>query len=403
MEKGSRARCSTFEIPVYSQPKIIRMKNLVNAFAAALLLMSCTGGDNYKIDGTAEGVKDGTAVYLQEISGQNQLKNLDTTKVKGGKFSFDPTEVEMPDLNLITVDGIRGNVIFIAENENIKVKVNKDSIVASTIKGGAENDYFKNYFDEVMGSNKERQRINQQGQAAFREGDTSKVESLRAEMENINDNSKSQRLKMVEGHPGSTVSVIILTDLLGTRLIEPKKAEEEFKALDQKVQDSDKGKKLKEMIAKAKSQEIASKLPEIGNKAPSFTGPTPDGKEIALSDVLGKYTIVDFWASWCKPCRMENPNVVKLYKKYHEQGLNIISVSLDKPDNKKAWTDAIIKDNMTWTHVSHLKFWKEPIARKYGITAIPATFLLDENGVIVDKNLRGEALAKKMEDVFGKS
>ena len=377
------------------------MKTLLNALALALLMTSCAGGDNYKIDGTAEGVKDGTAVYLQEISDQNQLKNLDTTKIKDGKFSFDPKEVSASDLNLLTVDGIQGNVIFVSENENIKVKVDKDSIIASTIKGGDENDYFKTYFDEVMGSNKERRRIQQQGMAAMREEDTTKVESIRSEMQDVNENSKAKRLKMVEGHPGSTVSVIILTDLLGMRLIDAKKAEEEFNGLNKEVQDSPKGKKLKEMIAKVKSSEIANKLPEVGNKAPDFTAPTPDGKELALSDALGKYTIVDFWASWCKPCRMENPNVVKLYKKYHEKGLNIISVSLDKPDSKKAWTDAIKKDDMNWYHVSHLKFWQEPIARQYGVTAIPATYLLDQNGVIVDKNLRGDALAKKLESVLG--
>lgn len=378
------------------------MKTVLNAFAAALLMMSCSGGDNYKIDGTAEGVKDGTQVYLQEISAQNQLVNLDTTKVKDGKFTFDPKEVDMPDLNLLTIEGIQGNIVFISENENINVKVNKDSIIASSIKGGAENDFFKSYFDEVMGWNRERGRIQQQGMAAMRENDTTEVESIRGEMEDINENAKNKRLKMIESHRGSTVSVIILTDLLGMRLIDPKKAEEEFKSLDQSVQDSPKGKQLKEMIAQVKSSEIASNLPNVGNKAPDFSGPTPEGEELALADALGKYTIIDFWASWCKPCRVENPNVVKLYNKYHDKGLNIISVSLDKPDNKDAWTDAIKQDQMDWHHVSNLEFWNEPIAQLYGVTAIPATYLLDENGVIIDKNLRGAALQNKLESLLGK-
>ena len=379
------------------------MKNILNACAAALLMMSCSGGDNYKIEGTAEGVKDGTQVFLQQISEQNQLVNLDTTQVKDGKFNFDPQEVDAPDLNLITIDGIRGNIIFVSENEDIRIKADKDSIIASSIKGGEANDYFKDYFDEVMDSNKERRRINDQGMAAYREGDTTKVEAIRGEMQDIDENSKTKRLKMVEDHPGSTVSVLILTDLLGMKLIDAQKAEEEFNNLDQAVQDSQKGKKLKEMIAKVKSSEIAGMLPEIGNKAPQFSAPTPDGKDLALADALGKYTIVDFWASWCKPCRMENPNVVKVYNKYHDKGLNIISVSLDKPDSKKDWTDAIKKDNMTWYHVSNLQYWNEPVAKKYGVTAIPATYLLDENGVIIEKNLRGDALDKKMQSVLGQS
>lgn len=117
------------------------------------------------------------------------------------------------------------------------------------------------------------------------------------------------------------------------------------------------------MIAKAKASEIAATLPEIGNMAPQFSAPTPQGEELALSDALGKYTIIDFWASWCKPCRMENPNVVNIYNKFHEKGLNIISVSLDKPDDKKSWMAAISKDKMNWYHVSNLLFWNEPVAK----------------------------------------
>ena len=379
------------------------MKNYIKAVAAALILTSCAQENNYTIDGSAEGIKDGTKVYLQEISNQNQLANLDTSTVKSGKFSFDPAEVENPDLNLITVEGINGNIIFVSENEKLKINVNKDSIIASNVKGGDENDFFRTYFDEVMGSNKERQRIQQEGMAANRQGDTSRVNSLRAEMQDINENSVSKRMKMIDNHPESNVSVLILSDLLGLRLIDATKAEKEFNTLSEKVQNSEKGKKLSEMIAKAKASEIASTLPEIGNKAPQFSAPTPAGEKLALSDAMGKYTIVDFWASWCKPCRMENPNVVNIYKKYHDKGLNIISVSLDKPDEKEAWMNAISKDKMDWYHVSNLMFWKEPVAKEYGVTAIPATFLLDENGVIIDKNLRGEDLEAKMTSLFSQS
>ncbi|MGB3775076.1 MAG: TlpA disulfide reductase family protein [Leeuwenhoekiella sp.] len=377
------------------------MKNILKLFAAALILTSCAQEDNYKIDGTAEGIKDGTQVFLQEISQQNQLVNLDTAKVKDGKFSFDPAEVENPDLNLITVEGINGNIIFVSENETLKIKANKDSIVASSVKGGDENDFFKSYFDEVMGSNKERQRIQQEGMAAMREKDTAKVDAIRSEMQDINENSVTKRVKMIDNHTDSNVSLLILSDLLGLRLIDAAKAEEKFNSLSDEVKNSEKGKKLSEMIAKAKASEIAATLPEIGNKAPLFSAPTPDGKELALTDALGKYTIVDFWASWCKPCRLENPNVVQLYEKYHDKGLNIISVSLDKPNEKKSWTNAISKDKMDWYHVSNLMFWNEPVAKKYGVSAIPATFLLDSEGKIIDKNLRGVELQNKMNSLLG--
>ncbi|WP_031428376.1 TlpA disulfide reductase family protein [Flavimarina sp. Hel_I_48] len=379
------------------------MTNIIKAIAATLILTSCAQETNYKIDGSAEGIKDGTKVFLQEISNQNQLVNIDTSIVKSGKFSFDPAEVENPDLNLITVEGINGNIIFVSENETLKIKADKDSIVASNVKGGEENNFFKTYFDEVMGSNKERQRIQQEGMAAMREGDTSRVDAIRSEMQDINENSVTKRMKMIDNHTESNISVLILSDLLGSRLIDATKAEEKFNSLSEKVRNSEKGKKLGEMIAKAKASEIAATLPEIGNMAPKFSAPTPDGGELALSDAMGKYTIVDFWASWCKPCRLENPNVVNIYNKYHDLGLNIISVSLDKPDNKQAWTNAIAKDKMDWHHVSNLMFWNEPVAKKYGVSAIPATFLLDAEGKIIDKNLRGEDLEVKIASLLGQS
>ena len=140
----------------------------------------------------------------------------------------------------------------------------------------------------------------------------------------------------------------------------------------------------------------ATQATEIGQTAPAFTAPSPDGEMIALNDIKGKLTLIDFWASWCKPCRRENPNVVKVYNKYHDKGLEIISVSLDgtrsQKDPKAAWLKAIEDDNLTWNHVSNLQYFNDPVARSYYIRSIPATFLLDENGKILAKNLRGPAL-----------
>jgi thiol-disulfide isomerase/thioredoxin len=118
-----------------------------------------------------------------------------------------------------------------------------------------------------------------------------------------------------------------------------------------------------------------------------------------LKQSLGKITIVDFWASWCKPCRAENPNVVALYAKYHAKGLNILSVSLDK--EASAWKAAIAKDKLTWNHVSNLKEFEDPIALQYGINAIPSIFILDAKGVIIAKDIRGEELNAKIASLLG--
>ena len=121
---------------------------------------------------------------------------------------------------------------------------------------------------------------------------------------------------------------------------------------------------------------------------------------VSLKESLGKVTIVDFWASWCGPCRAENPNVVALYNEFHSKGLNIVGVSLDKDAAK--WKDAIAKDKLTWTHVSNLKFWDEPIAIQYEVQSIPATFILDASGKVVARDLRGEELRAKIASLLSK-
>lgn len=136
----------------------------------------------------------------------------------------------------------------------------------------------------------------------------------------------------------------------------------------------------------------------IGSPAPEISLPDPKGNIISLSSLKGQIVLIDFWASWCGPCRMESPNLVKLYKKFHEKGFEILGVSLDK--NKSSWTYAIQNDNLTWLHVSDLKFWQCEAARAYDVTTIPHTVLIDAEGNILAKGLRGKDLENKLSEIF---
>jgi peroxiredoxin len=136
----------------------------------------------------------------------------------------------------------------------------------------------------------------------------------------------------------------------------------------------------------------------IGGDAPLFTQNTPEGEALSLEDYRGKVVLLDFWASWCGPCRRENPNVVKVYEKYKDQGFEIIGISLDK--DQKRWVDAIAKDQLTWPQVSDLKGWQNAVGQMYGVSSIPHTVLLDEEGKIIALKLRGPALEQKLESIF---
>jgi peroxiredoxin len=139
----------------------------------------------------------------------------------------------------------------------------------------------------------------------------------------------------------------------------------------------------------------------VGQPAPEIALPNPEGQVVKLSSLKGKYVLVDFWAKWCGPCRQENPNVVRVFNKYKDKGFTVFGVSLDR--TKEDWIKAIKEDNLTWTHVSDLKYWQSEAAKTYGITGIPFSILLDPNGVIIAKNLRGQALEAKLAEIFGKA
>ncbi len=153
-----------------------------------------------------------------------------------------------------------------------------------------------------------------------------------------------------------------------------------------------------EQIKSIAKQALALKSFTIGAEAPLFTAPTPDGEEIALESLRGKVVLIDFWASWCGPCRKENPNVVRVYNEYKERGFEILGVSLDKTHDR--WVKAIADDELTWLHVSDLKGWGSAYSRLYGVNSIPHTVLVGPDGKILARNLRGQALEEKLREVF---
>ena len=372
------------------------MRNIAMFFMLSLLILTgCQEDKGYYIQGNADGIENGKKVTISEINPESRSQNIvDSTTIQDGKFEIDLTEVELPNLNFLQIEGIDGTVIFISENEKLEFNINKDSIRGSTVSGGNENDHLKDYLGHLDELNRKVYQNQMDGRQAMMQKDTAKLATIQKARIELQDNDKNMRAELFNRNKDTFVGVMILTDMLSMRANSTEELREMFSELSDRMKKTALAKSLEETLTKMSAT-------EVGSKAPDFSGPTPEGEEIALNENLGKVTIVDFWASWCKPCRVENPNLVKTYNKYKEQGLQIISVSLDRPGQKEKWTQAIQDDKLEqWMHVSNLQFWQDPIARSYQIDAIPATFVLDENGVIVARDLRGESLDAKIGELI---
>lgn len=367
------------------------------------LVCACAKEEITPVQGTAIGMSDGTQLYLEELGSNNKRIPLDTATVTSENFAFKKALSPGTGILILSEGNANNQLLLVKDSEPLKVQLYKDSLGASIVKGSLENELFNTYRNEARQTANRKQQLTRDIQKAQRETDGVMVTMLQEEVAHLDEQFITDKKAVVEMNTDRMVSIIALSDLINAKVLKIDESEAYYNSLSDDIQKSTIGESVENYIAQLKSQRIASGLAEVGNKAPEFSAKTPDGKELALSETLGKYTIIDFWASWCRPCRMENPNVVNVYNEYHDKGLNIISVSLDRPGQAERWKNAIEKDEMNWYHVSNLQFWQDPIPRSYGVRAIPATFLLDENGVIIAKNLRGSALGAKMKELLGES
>ncbi len=366
------------------------MRRIIGLFITVLLIGCNTdSGDNFALNGNAFGFDDGTEVYVMEFDSKNQPSPVDTLTVNNGKFTASYPKSDETDLMMLRVSGINANIIFFAENEDLTANVYKDSIASSFVAGSKQNELYNEYNQEIVEISARKLAINKAYKQAQIEQDGIMVAELRDENTKLTAQERAFKRDFVNNNSNTLFGIMLLSEMFNREEITTNETKAILDKLSPKMASSD-------LVTTLKATIEAKKKAEVGGVAPNFSAPDPNGDMLSLNDALGKYTIIDFWASWCRPCRMENPNVVKVYNKYHDKGLNIISVSLDKSGQKARWLKAIEDDKMDWYHVSNLKFWQDPIARQYNVRSIPATFLLDDQGRIIDKNLRGKALENKI-------
>jgi peroxiredoxin len=381
------------------------MKKIFTIIIIGLLIVSCKkeSRTDYLINGKAEGVYDGMRVYLKSMDDKGQKIIADSAVVFDKKFTMQG-KVDAPEVHFLEVNGIAGNVIFMLENSEIFIEVNKQNITETTIEGSESNKSFVDFQDGML-------KIREKGtevMAAYRKvklpEEAEKKDSITKELEKLGERLRGYPVAFIKENSDSYFSLSLVELESGESKTDIADLMESYNNLSPRLRESQKGIRIGEKLKKIYEEYLKIAHLEIGKIAPNFEAPTPNGEIVSLNELKGKVTIIDFWAAWCGPCRRENPNVVKVYEKFHNQGLEIIGVSLDgdrrQQDPKKAWLDAIEKDKLTWTHVSNLQYFNDPVAQMYNIASIPATFILDKDGKIAYKNLRGKELELKVQELL---
>lgn len=374
------------------------MKRIIYLFCTTLFIFSCNeekGNTGFTIEAHIDKDLNNAIVRLFRQENRKNI-SLDSTIIIDNKFTL-KGQVDQPDMHFITIEGLPGNVPVILENAEIKIEVYADSIFSSDFTGGKETKYFMEYQNFVKSLRVRNDKISNDFADANKIQDTAKIALLRQQYEVLLKENDAYELEYMSKNVDATLSALILERNLPSKKYELNKIKEIYTNFSDDIKKTRPAQAVSDYITT--NQKLA-----IGSPAPEFSGPTPSGETIALNDIRGKVTIIDFWAAWCGPCRKENPNVVRVYEKYHDKGLEIIGVSLDGNPRQKgakdAWLNAIQKDNLTWYHVSNLQYFNDPIAKQFNINSIPATFIIDEDGLIVAKNLRGQALEDKIEELL---
>lgn len=364
------------------------MKKFVYLFATAALMAACNGGNKgYTVTGTVEGAADGDTVYLQKVTGRT-LAKLDSAVIKNGTFTFKGIQDTVANRYITYHFGTQEGMLmdFFLENGQINIALTRDNDSAT---GTPNNDAYQAIRGELSQLSKEMKTLYESmaDSTLTAEQREAKVE----EIGNLQDKTMEVTKKGIAAN---------ITNPVGIHLLKQNFYYMEVGELDPLMPQIPAEYDNDETIIKIKENVAKMKATAVGQKFTDFEMQTPDGKSVKLSDYAGKgkVVLVDFWASWCGPCRREMPNLVEAYKKYKNKKFEIVGVSLDR--NAEDWKKGIEQLQITWPQMSDLKFWNCEGAKLYAVSSIPHTVLIDGEGTIVARGLHGEEIQEKLAELL---
>lgn len=387
-------------LPMKNFTIVFLMKKVVFLFLFAVTTLACqTKADDRKeavakegftLTGKVKNPQAGSKVVLN-LLGKQGFQPVDSAAVgKDNTFTFQGSTAE-PKFYMLNFYDLQQVLVILRNNDKITVDVDGNNPNgAFTLKGSKEVEQL----EKVLKVQQNFQAKSAELQADFQKAAMKKDDKAKENIQSrffAMQKDQNEELKKLITQGGPTLASWYATNALNP--------EEEYAFLAPLAPQFEKAfpnsEYIKDFSAKVAQYKNAV---QVGQAAPEITLSSPEGKQVSLSSLRGKYVLIDFWASWCGPCRQENPNVVKMYNKFKGKNFEIYGVSLDR--EKEKWTQAIAQDGLSWVHVSDLKFWESAGAQSYGVRSIPATFLVDPKGVVIAKNLRGQALETKLGEVL---
>jgi len=381
--------------------------NIITLMLAVTSFFSCSNTastNGFSVSGEINNA-EGKTIYLEMIA--NQLTPIDSAIIEDGKYKLSG-ETESAELYILHVGKEIQQFAYIVLDNETHMTLNADANEFSktyTVENSKESSLLKNVTNQnsqFMNKLSEIDIFYKEHASATNQDSIQQVCMNKAQV--IIEEEKTYLKQFIDNNIGTIASLYAITQRVGQNMIIS--PEEDFDywvkvsdGLEKAYPNSTQTKSISGEITKMKAQKQAAATTEVGSMAPDFEVPSPDGKMIKLSDLRGQYVLLDFWASWCRPCRGENPNVLANYKKFSTKGFTVFQVSLDK--TKEAWVQAIEQDGLgNWYHASDLKYWDCAPAKMYNVRGIPASFLIDPDGKIIATNLRGEALEAKLSELL---